>query len=62
MKFTPRTKQGTRLILDIVETEIPRGKPWTKIVTEEVTGKKWRARGKSCGLPSCFCDAIVEEV
>lgn len=63
MLFTPRRKDtGVRMTLDIEECEIPRGSRWTRVVVEKVSGKRWRARGASCGCPGCYCDAIVEEL
>lgn len=31
-------------------------------VTDLNTGKVWKIRGASCGLPNCRCDATAEEV
>lgn len=64
--FTPRLS-GTdqRLSMTLSDPDykkIRRGRRWSATVTDVRTGKKYRARGASCGSPSCFCDAIVKEV
>ena len=58
--FTPvNRKTGKRLTL-YTEDKIPRGRGWKKVVTD-IEGKEWKAWGKSCGLPKCFCDAYVTD-
>jgi hypothetical protein len=34
---------------------------WTAIVTDQNSGLRYKLRGASCGLPRCFCDAVVIE-
>jgi len=60
LTFTPRLSlDSDERVSMIVDTEIPRGDEWTKVVTDENTGKHWMAAGASCGSPACFCDAII---
>ena len=61
--FTPVDRRtGTRLNLRIHKRDIPRGHRWQRTVHELDTGKTYRAWGKSCGVPGCYCDAYVEEL
>jgi len=56
--FTPvDRKTGDRLSL-MVDKEVPRGYRWKRTFKDE-KGKTWKAWGKSCGIPSCFCDAYT---
>jgi hypothetical protein len=60
--FTPRIKGGERLKMFISNQDfakIGRGMPWAAEVTDIDTGKRFKARGASCGSPGCFCDAVV---
>lgn len=63
--FTPRlvnTDERLRMTLTAEDmAKVGRGKPWQALVTDQETGKRWHAKGASCGAV-CFCDAIVEEV
>jgi len=62
--ITPRLANGKRIAL-VVRAEdsfLPRGREWQKEVTEVDTGKRYRLRGASCGLPECFCDSIAKEI
>lgn len=64
INFTPRTRTGERLKMRISPEDlakIGRGK-WKATVTDCNTGIAYRARGASCGLPHCMCDAIVTEL
>ena len=61
INFTPRTRTGERLKMRISpedKAKIVRGK-WKATITDLNTGVAYRARGASCGLPRCMCDAIV---
>jgi len=63
--FTPHTPNGVRLKMQLSENDwrkIKRGGRWSATVTDLLTGKRYKARGASCALPSCFCDAIATEV
>jgi len=65
--FTPRIKTGNswiRLKMELNSediTKIGRGHNWSAIVTNQKSGKMYHAKAASCGLPRCFCDAIVTE-
>jgi len=62
-RLTPVDRStGKRLELIIDNQEIPRGHPWTRILVDHRTGKRFRLWQKSCGLPGCLCDAYAEEV
>ena len=63
INFTPRTRTGDRLKMRISpedKAKIVRGK-WKAVVTDLNTGVAYHARGASCGLPRCMCDAVVAE-
>ena len=66
--FTPRMivdGKWVRLKMQLSETDIKKirsGGRWQTTVTDTLTGKRYKARGASCGLPNCYCDAIVKEV
>jgi hypothetical protein len=65
--FTPRIKSRLyadngwrRLRLQLSPEDwakVRRGK-WSATITDLVTGRRYRARGASCGA-DCYCDAIV---
>lgn len=59
MILMPRTKTRERLKLKVKKTDVPRGYRWQKTFTELKTGKKIICRCASCGLPSCYCDAVI---
>jgi hypothetical protein len=60
--FTPReAKTNRRLEMQLDDTnmsKIKRGKGWSAIVTN-TDGKRYEVRSASCGLDSCYCDAIA---
>lgn len=61
--FTPRTKTGERLywLLNNEDSQkIKRGKRWTAMVTNQLDGRLHVVQGASCGIPRCYCDAIVK--
>jgi len=64
--FTPRMKVNgseqrvTMHLSDEDYRKIGRGWHWTATVTDLDTGKKVIARGASCGLPHCYCDATAK--
>ena len=39
--------------------KIGRGSKWEAGVTDQDTGKTYLVRGASCGLPGCYCDAVI---
>jgi hypothetical protein len=39
--------------------KIGRGSKWEAGVTDQDTGKTYLVRGASCGLPRCYCDAVI---
>ena len=58
--FTPICAEtGERVTMEIEEDFLPRGYGWRRTVTEVKTGKKYKARGASCGIPRCICDAVI---
>lgn len=62
--FTPRltSTDAARLTMKLSDgdyVKIGRGGPWRAVVTDQNTGKQYRVRGASCGLPRCFCDAVI---
>lgn len=43
--------------------KIQRGHHWSAEVTDQLTGRKFKVKGASCGEPRCFCAAeLVEEL
>jgi hypothetical protein len=62
--ITPRVKlEGAyyRLHLHVSDEDhekVGRGRAWTAVVTDVPTGRRYRLRGATCGIPTCFCDAI----
>jgi hypothetical protein len=63
--FTPVLKAtGERTVMRISAVErnsITRGPGYKGIVRDQLTGKHYRAYGRPCSLPNCFCDVEVEE-
>lgn len=65
--FTPRLKNGMRLSLRLSDADWEvanrfRGTLRVKgVVTDQTTGKRYRIKGASCGLPCC-CDSTAEGV
>ena len=62
--FTPRisaaSEDRARMTLSPSDmAKIGRGSRWSATVTDLNTYKRYRVRGASCGLPRCFCDAII---
>ncbi len=62
--FTPRigTYKEERIEMELsVEdhNKIRRGVRWKADVTDLKTDKRYTVRGASCGLPRCFCDAVI---
>jgi hypothetical protein len=61
--FTPtnasRTKRYEWLISAEDKAKIGRGHRWSATVTNLKDGKAYQVQGASCGIPSCFCDAVV---
>lgn len=44
-------------------SKIIRGKRWTTIVTDQETGKRFKIRSASCGMPYCMCAiALVKKL
>jgi hypothetical protein len=63
--FTPRLSDGSRAELSLSEDDyakIKRGRDWTAVVTDQRTGATYAVAGAECGLPDCFCDAVVVDV
>ena len=64
--FTPMWQDGTRAEWYLSEEDIrklERGHRWSATVTNQDTGRAYRVRGASCGLPHCMCDAkVIREV
>jgi len=60
MRFTPRLSLDTddRAEMDVMEN-IPRGREWQQVITDKITGKLWLVAGASCGIDTCFCDAVI---
>ena len=62
--FTPRlssyTEDRARMELNLADiAKIGRGNRWSATITDQKTGKRYRVKGASCGLPRCFCDAVI---
>lgn len=47
---------------DHAKTAGERGKRWTATVTDIPTGRRFKVRAASCGIPTCFCAARIVEV
>lgn len=58
--FTPIGPDRKRLFMRVKNRNMPRGPGFKGIVTDLLTGKRWKVYGKSCSLPNCYCDARVE--
>ena len=43
---------------DADKNKVLRGR-WTADVTDQKTGRRYRLRGASCGIPRCMCDAVI---
>ncbi len=64
MLFTPRISKesGHRVEMDISEDDgakALRGVEWNAIVTDRKSGLMYEVEGAPCGLPECFCDAVI---
>lgn len=60
MIFTPiNDKTRKRVEMDIRPIDIPRGQVKVFHVTDTKTGKTYRCKTRSCGLPRCLCDAVI---
>ena len=60
MLFTPRTKTGERLSMEVFTIDIPKGQKGKKFEVETVDdGQKYTCKIASCGLKGCFCDAVI---
>jgi len=62
--FTPRVSHSSddriRMSLGAADyAKIKRGGHWGATVTDQNTGKTYQVEGASCGLPRCFCDAVI---
>jgi hypothetical protein len=62
--FTPRLSYRTEERADMelsVEDyrKVDRGRRWKAEITDLKTSKRYEVKGASCGLPRCFCDAII---
>jgi hypothetical protein len=64
-RFTPRRSDGSRpdlRISDADHAKMLRGQEWQATVTDIQTGTTYYVAGAECGLPGCFCDAVVLDV
>jgi hypothetical protein len=61
MKGDKTGKRATMSLNEIDIKKIKRGRRWSATVVDQNTGRKYKVRGASCGLPHCFCAAIAEE-
>lgn len=59
MIITPRLSDGRRIKIKVKKDIVPRGSRWQKTFTELRSGNRVVLRGASCGIPSCYCDAVV---
>lgn len=60
-EFYPKGADGKRhemRLNDEDHAKLRRGR-WSATVTDQLTGKSWKVRGASCGLPRCMCDAAI---
>jgi hypothetical protein len=60
--FTPRVTGGKRLRLNLSPEDMAktdRGREWSAIVTDTLTGDVYAVQGADCGAPGCFCDATA---
>lgn len=66
--FTPRVPGplNVRAFMELDDKDlakIKRGRPWSATVLDHASGRRFKVRGSSCGLPRCFCAAtIVKEL
>lgn len=65
--FTPRLSSNSedraKMQLSALDlAKIGRGRAWSATVTDQKTGSRYRVRGASCGLPRCFCDAVITHI
>lgn len=55
-------RQGERVALRVSKEDAGKWKPGSGdcgIITDLDTGKRYRLLGRSCELPSCYCDAEI---
>lgn len=61
--FTPRRHDShERYRMHLSEKDwqkIGRGKRWQATIVNLDDGRTFKVAGASCGIPECFCDAIV---
>ena len=65
--FTPRVSSlsDDRLHMNLSPedfSKISRGSKWSATVVDQNTGSRYRVQGASCGLPRCFCDAVITHI
>jgi hypothetical protein len=42
--------------------KMPRGERWSAVVTDLQSGQQFSAQSAPCGIPTCYCDAVAEQV
>lgn len=61
-RFAPRLSYDTEERAEMqISEEDRRNLPYSRAsieITDQLTGKRWKIRGASCGL-RCFCDAVI---
>lgn len=62
--FTPRVSEESHkritMRLNVEDYQkVMRGKRWKAVVRDQNTGKLYEVRGAPCGLPRCYCDAVI---
>ncbi len=62
--FTPRISASSQdrmhMRLDFRDdAKVTRGRKWRVTITDQDTGQRYLVRSASCGLPGCYCDAVV---
>lgn len=59
--WTPRLKHGPRILVHL-DVPLPRGRGWKIEATDLHTGRRLRIKAAPCSIPTCYCDAVAEEI
>jgi hypothetical protein len=61
-RFTPRSADGSTRFEMRLSTEDHKafGRTGLAVVTDQLTGRRWRVRKAACSLPRCRCDAVAK--
>lgn len=60
--FTPKDKFGKRVVMSITTEDhlkVKRTQGLVYEVTDQTTGNVYAIKTAPCGLPNCYCDAVI---